>query len=269
MTHGLSKLRPHHGPGSTRFDAWLDALEARHLANLTLSEAARALRALSSTYVERRTRLERVGAFDSAGKRAAYALYYSPVHFLTVCALCEQLGLAAHPVRHVLDLGCGAGASGAAWAVCQRAPAGVTGVDVHPWALTEAAFTYRHFDLRATVRRVPAGRVLLPRSADAVVAGWTINELDPASRVRVHDMLLAAAARGITVLVVEPIAARPTPWWRDWAATVTARGGRADEWRLAVDLPPLLRRLARAAGLQHDVITAKSLLLDSRRPLAR
>src|SRR6266542_2917080 len=37
--------------------AWLSALEKRHLSNLTPSEAARALRALSSCYVERRSKL--------------------------------------------------------------------------------------------------------------------------------------------------------------------------------------------------------------------
>jgi hypothetical protein len=35
----------------------LGALESRHLANFTRSEVARALRALSSCYVERRTKL--------------------------------------------------------------------------------------------------------------------------------------------------------------------------------------------------------------------
>ena len=49
---------------------------------MTTAEVARALRALSSTYVERRARLSGRGAFDTAGKRAAYALYYAPRRFL-------------------------------------------------------------------------------------------------------------------------------------------------------------------------------------------
>src|SRR4051794_34952504 len=64
-----------------RVSTWLDALDQRHLADLTSSEVARALRALSSCYVERRARLATGGALDSAGKRAAFALFYAPLHF--------------------------------------------------------------------------------------------------------------------------------------------------------------------------------------------
>ena len=66
----------------TVVDIWLAALEDRHLAKLTASEVARALRALSSCYVERRTKLTSGAALDSAGKRAACALFYGPLHFL-------------------------------------------------------------------------------------------------------------------------------------------------------------------------------------------
>ena len=67
-----------------RVAGWLEALERRHLADLTTSEVARALRALSSCYVERRAKLARGGALDGAGKRAAFALFYAPLHFLVV-----------------------------------------------------------------------------------------------------------------------------------------------------------------------------------------
>ena len=66
------------------FNEWLTALEARHLASLTRSELTRALRALSSCYVERRNRLTSGSALDGAGKRAAFALFYAPLHFLTL-----------------------------------------------------------------------------------------------------------------------------------------------------------------------------------------
>jgi hypothetical protein len=36
---------------SSSFDTWLEALEARHLSDLTFPEVSRALRALSSAYV--------------------------------------------------------------------------------------------------------------------------------------------------------------------------------------------------------------------------
>src|SRR6267143_3876351 len=74
-----------------RFDVWLLRLEARHLADLTFSEVSRALRALSSTYVERRGRLVEGAALSGAGKRAAFALFYGPIHFLLVREIVRAL----------------------------------------------------------------------------------------------------------------------------------------------------------------------------------
>lgn len=243
-------------------NAWLDALERRHLADLTFSEVARALRALSSTYVERRDRLARKTAFDTAGKRAAYALFYSPLHYLTVAQIIGALKLDTHPVRHVLDVGCGAGAAGAAWATHMTSRPEVTGVDAHPWALAEAAFTYRSFGLRGQTRRNDAARTHIPRDVDALVAGWVLNELTDDARAHLQREMLLAAERGVRVLVIEPIATRVSPWWNDWAEAFTRAGGRADEWRFPVALPDLLRRFDRAAGLRHDTLTARSLLLE-------
>ncbi|MGQ0736713.1 MAG: hypothetical protein ACT4QD_24050, partial [Acidobacteriota bacterium] len=47
------------------FDAWLASLEARHLAELRFSEVTRAVRALSTIYVEQRERLSRGAALDA------------------------------------------------------------------------------------------------------------------------------------------------------------------------------------------------------------
>jgi SAM-dependent methyltransferase len=240
---------------------WLDALAERHLADLTFSEAARALRALSSTYVERRDRLARKSAFDTAGKRAAYALYYSPLHFLVAAEVIRVLQLDARPLRHLLDIGCGAGAAGAAWAHALTPPAAVTGVDSHPWALAEAAFTYRTFALDGDTRRGDAARIHIPRHVDGVVAGWMVNEISDEARRALEAQLLVAAARGVCVLVIEPIATRVSPWWPQWAQAFTAAGGRADEWRFRTTLPELLKRFDRAAGLRHDELTARTLLL--------
>ena len=72
------------------FQEWLTALERRHLADLRVPEVTRALRALSSAYVERRRQTTSAGgrhvhgALDSAGKRAAFALFYAPLHFIAV-----------------------------------------------------------------------------------------------------------------------------------------------------------------------------------------
>ena len=89
----------------SRFESWLDALDQRHLANLTPSEVTRALRALSSCYVERREKLASGGPLDSAGKRAAFALFYAPLHFMIAERIVTGLNAAAS-IKRLLDLGC-------------------------------------------------------------------------------------------------------------------------------------------------------------------
>jgi hypothetical protein len=241
------------------FESWLVALESRHLSGVRLQEVTRAVRALSAAYVERRGRLAVRGALDTAGKRAAYALYYGPLHYLTVAHIAVELGAHARPVTRLLDLGCGSGACGAAWAGTLGRRPSVLGVDTHPWALAEAAVTYRFFGLDAKLRRGHAARTTVPRSIDAIVAGWLVNELDEPSRRALLARLIGAASSGVSLLIVEPIATRLTPWWREWVRAVESVGGRCDEWRFRALLPPLLRRLDRAAGLRHEELTARSL----------
>jgi len=72
---------------------------------------------------------------------------------------------------------------------------------------------------------------------------------------------VAAAHRGARVLVLEPIARRVTPWWDEAVSHVVGSGGRADEWRFPVRLPPLLQLLDKAAGLNHRELTARSIWL--------
>ncbi|HEX6972945.1 MAG TPA: hypothetical protein VF147_01005, partial [Vicinamibacterales bacterium] len=127
-----------------RSAAWLSALEQRHLADLTLSETARALRALSSCYVERRAKVS--AALDTKGKRAAFALFYAPLHFLVVREIVRAIPDAISGIMHIHDLGCGTGSAGAAWAV-ECGTARMSGVDRHPWAVAEANWTYRQLGL--------------------------------------------------------------------------------------------------------------------------
>src|SRR4249920_3637186 len=124
-------------------------LEERHLANLTFSEVSRALRALSATYVERRRRLGEGAALAGAGKRAAFALFYGPLHYLLVREIARALPGATAMGPTLVDLGCGTGAAGAAWATAGDRPPRLLGIDRHPWALAEAARTYRAFGLAA------------------------------------------------------------------------------------------------------------------------
>ena len=235
------------------------ALEQRHLADLRVPEVTRALRALSSAYVERRGGLSRGAPLDSAGKRAAFALYYAPLHFFTVRGIVEALGAAAPPPRTIVDLGCGTGAGGAAWAVAAGGTPRVMGIDRHPWAVAEARWTYRQLALQGDARQGDALRLPPLSRGMAAVAAYTLNELSPDARGTLERKLLDAAAAGVRVLIVEPIARAITPWWADAAARVAAAGGRADEWRMAADLPPIVQLLAKAAGLNQRELTARSL----------
>jgi SAM-dependent methyltransferase len=266
-----------------RVASWLEALEHRHLANLTASEAARALRALSSCYVERRARLARGGALESAGKRAAFALFYAPMHFLVVREIVRALGPAlqsegaggnaegtpglesrspaGNRAMRILDLGCGTGAAGAAWAL-ENGRCMIDGIDRHPWAVAEANWTYRALGLAGRARQANVDRVAV-RGADgeAILAAYTVNELPDATRDPLLPRLLEAHAHGCRILIVEPIARRMAGWWSSWEDAFTAAGGAANEWRFGTPLPERQRQLGRAAGLDPRELTARSLHL--------
>src|SRR5882672_8898651 len=123
---------------SEKFSAWMASIETRHLADLRFPEVSRALRALSSTYVERRGRLGEGSALSGAGKRAAFALFYGPLHYLLVREIVQAVPGATDPLGMIVDLGCGTGASSAAWAAANSIPPQILGIDRHPWVLGEA-----------------------------------------------------------------------------------------------------------------------------------
>lgn len=244
----------------SHLDRWFEALQQRHLAELEWPEVTRALRALSSAYVQRRSKLAAGAALDGRGKRAAFALFYGPLHFAAVWAVLDGLGGAGEPVcpaGQLVDLGCGTGAAGAAWALACGGRPRVLGLDMHPWAVTETVWTYRQFGLAGTARRAEAGKTRID-SDSALVAAYTLNELDAKTR---DGVLARALDAGCGVLIVEPIARGVTPWWDAAAAAITARGGRADDWKLPLDMPERWRLLDRAAGFRRDHLTARSLWL--------
>jgi SAM-dependent methyltransferase len=243
------------------FDRWVDALAVRHLADLTPSEVTRALRALSSCYVERRSGLARGAALDGAGKRAAFALYYAPLHFVITREIVHGLRLGDPSITRIVDLGCGTGATGVAWAQECAADGNATsieGVDRNRWAVEEANWTYRQFGVRGRARVADVVRGRLRASArDAVLLAYAVNELAPEARRTLLASVTDAASRGARVLIVEPIARRMNDWWAEWRAALDAR---EDEWRLDVALPPLVRDLARGAGLDPRELTARSMV---------
>lgn len=282
-----------------RIEHWLNAAEARHLADLEFREVSRALRALSATYVERRDKIGSGAALAGAGKRAAFALFYAPIHLLLVEHIVRAHGAPFTQVTRLLDLGCGSGASGAGWALACDRPIDVTGVDRHPWAVEEARQTFRELGLRGTFRvddltRVlteragrnhgpgrshgPGGRLgqssaVPPRTSQkpsrlgalkgqAILTAFAINELsDAAQRTQVLSHLLDHANAGGHCLVVEPLAGRVAPWWKEWQRAFESSGGRANEWRVRTALPSIVEKLDRAAGLDHRELTARSLAI--------
>ena len=250
------------------FDRWIADAEARHLRDMTPTEVARALRALSSTYVERRARLSGRGAFDTAGKRAAYALYYAPRRFQTLSYVLASLPAATGPLT-IIDVGCGTGAASAAWALHAGPGAAIQAFDSHPWAVDETRATFQAFGLRGDVRRGAVGgtRGIQPWAdgrgphTRAILLSYLVNELTDDDRAALLPSLLAAAARGAHVLVMEPLSRKTSPWWNRWADAVIAAGGRADEWRTTLQLADITRRLGRAAGLDAAGATGRTLYL--------
>jgi hypothetical protein len=248
------------GGANDRFSAWIAALDERHLADLRPPEVGRALRALSSCYVERRSRLAEGAALETAGKRAAFALFYAPLHFQTTAHLVQQLG-AEREIQDIVDLGCGTGSAGAAWALTLPAPR-VAGFDRNAWAVAEANWTYRQLGIPGRAARQDLTRVQIqPRPGLGILAAYAVNELSDEARRSLLPRLLDAGTRGAAVLIVEPIARRLAPWWAPWEAAFTTAGGRSDEWRFPSMLPPRQRQLAKSAGLNPQEMTARTLFL--------
>jgi len=280
-----------------KIDDWIGEVIARHSAELTRPELLKAIRALSARYVERRGALPERSVLDSAGKRAAFAAYYAPLHFLTVRAVLAADTALPEPA-FVLDAGCGTGVTSAAWATSLNSVKSIEGIDVHPWALGEARWTWKAFGIRAKTTRADLashleslvspglppslkgsadhrslgdggkarGSIKLPPrdvSDTAIVCGWSLNELTPTTRQRAIACLLALARRGASVFVAEPIARRLVPWWDDFADAASDAGGRAGEWRFAPELPAALAELDEAAGFDREELTVRTVMFAS------
>jgi hypothetical protein len=245
------------------FPAWYDALERRHLADLTFQEVRRAVQALSVAYVQKRgSHVDRV--LETAGKRAAFAMFYAPLHFLTVRAIVRELGAGATGVGEIVDLGCGTGVAGAAWALETGRRTSIVGIERHSWATREAKWTYRKLRVQGRVDCVDLTGVKIDGKGNGIVAAFTINELDRGQRDVVLKRLLEAQSKGAAILVIEPIARRAVPWWNEWFEAFVGSGGRSDQWRFPAGLPSSLKLMDKAAGLDHRELTARSLWLPEK-----
>lgn len=257
--------------------AFLAALEQRHLASLTRPEFTKAVRALSVRYVERRGQLPTRSPLDSAGKRAAFGLFYAPLHMLTVDAAVAAVATDARPT-HIIDLGCGTGVCSAAWALRVPAPhttparyPSIDGFDLHPWALEEARWNWRTLGLRGravkldavtALERAVAGRT--PLTATGIIAGWAVNELDAPARARLLVSVLAALNKGASFLMLEPLARGVAPWWDDWARALAPHGVVAGDHKFDVDLPPRLAEFSDGAGFNNRTLAARVMWAASR-----
>ena len=269
------------------FDNWINKLFERWLGELTHQEIARALKALTRDYVQRRTRL-RGKALEGRGKQAAFACYYAPRHFLIVRDVMKALGDCPRPQAEglspsskikvasktgtvpkngdsplqLIDLGCGSGVAGAAWAL--HSGGNVVGVELDPDVAREAAFTYRDLGVRGGIVRCHIARYRWPKPPLGIVAAFTVNELDERDRERLWRELERQIKGCSRLLVLEPLATGIAPWWREWAERVIELGGRADEWHFDVELPERVHLLGKSAGLKPDKLGARTLWLEPR-----
>lgn len=245
----------------TDLAGWVAALEERHLANLTRPELTRALRALSSCYVERREKLAGGAALEGHGKRAAFALFYGPLHFLTVSAVVRALLANEIAIDTILDLGCGTGVGGAAWAkACAGSPS-ILGIDRNAWAVQEANWTYK---VLAVGGRARTGDIVrhfptLRSARSPILLAYTVNELPADVRSTLLEKVVEAVQVGVPLLIVEPISRKVTDWWPVWTDRLAAEGARTDDWRFEAVLPPLVRQIAKGAGLDPRELTARSI----------
>jgi SAM-dependent methyltransferase len=246
------------------FDTWQEEARARFMPPLTFAEVRKGVQALSSLYVERRHQGRLSSrALEGRGKRAAFATYYAPLHFLTAWhALADLEG--AEDVQRVLDLGCGTGAAGAAaGAACGAAR--VEGFDRSGWALGEARRSYASFRLAARCRRaaLPDGlpfRFSSLGPSDLLVAGWLVNELEPEPQERLLAALLEAREHGARLLLLEPLAGPISPWWETWQPRFAGAGVSARPLKRSLELPAWIALMDKAAGLSHRPLGARVLL---------
>jgi hypothetical protein len=253
-------------------DAWIEALLERHTRAFSRPEFLKAIRALSARYVEQRHTLATRSPLDSAGKRAAFAAFYAPLHFLTTACVVRALGAEAAGAGTIVDVGAGTGPVSAAWALASGGGSEIIGIDRDTWALTESRWNWRALGLTgrtesADLGQRPALERLSRRTPSrpwGVIAGWAVNELAMAGHARVLEAFIAAHRRGASVLVLEPIARIAGSWWDEWGVRFAELGGREDAWRFAEALPPALADLDRSAGFERDELTARTLWLPAR-----
>ena len=265
---------------ASRTERYMEALLSRHLKDLKFSEVTQGLRALSNGYVEKREAGGLARALQGRGKRAAFGLYYGATHFLTTSTLVRNLGFGfpaplevsgkpkkpAEGRSTILDLGCGTGVCGAAWALGSASSPLVIGVDRSSFALHEARWTFQTLGLRAETSRSITEALETARRPSGIVIGWTLNELDDLKRAFIAERILPWVRAGTRLIVIEPVSKRVAPWWDPWTAPFLATGGVVSEQRLRLDLPSKIALLGRSAGLTAESAVVRVLTTPAGAP---
>jgi ribosomal protein RSM22 (predicted rRNA methylase) len=220
---------------------------------------------------------------------AAYLLYYWPVSYLQARGAISELP--ARP-RRVLDLGSGPGP--VAFAALDAGAAEVMAADRSARALAAASALAREAGEPLSVREWnptrPASLAQLAggRTFDLVSMGHVLNELwkgqdEDARRSALLEEALALVAPGGSLLVIEPalrdtsrallrvrdrlvergIAVRAPCLFRG-ACPALAREGDWCHAERAVEPPPLVAQIARAAGLRREAVKMSYLVLAPR-----
>jgi hypothetical protein len=91
-----------------------------------------------------------------------------------------------------------------------------------PWA-RETALDLRDARPRRAHRSAGCPARALPGGSAGVVLAYTVNDVVNGARGRLLNRHLDAA-RGLQVLVVEPIAGRVIPWWLEWRGDLSGPG---------------------------------------------
>ena len=170
----------------------------RPLANATsptsrMPELTRALRALSSIYVERRSSSRRGDAIGTAGKRAAFALFYGPLHFSPSTGRARSVArrltaASGASTSRSVDLGCGTGAAGGGVGARATGARRVEGYDINAWAARRggmdlpdaSACAARHVACRSI------GSSCTTRARPIMIVAYVLNELPGDTRERMR-----------------------------------------------------------------------------------
>ena len=236
-------------------------LRARHLCRADVSGSV-ALASRAVVHLRRAARpSRRRRRARGAGKRAAFALFYGPLHYLLIRESSVRCR-ARSRVRPLIDLGCGTARPAPRGRAACRSPAARSSDSID----TRGRSARRAADV-SSVRTGGAHAPTRCRDARAAEVARTAAGGVHAERAarRVARRAAAASVRsrggGDRVLIVEPLARGVAPWWNRWQESGRLARRPRRRWRFRVELPAIVTKLDRAAGLNHRELTAAAVHL--------